>query len=372
MSPQQSTARPQSTEKGSPSPNGQTRGASANLPLPPEELQRLHYYLKLTREFDQRMVDMFRAGQLLGTFFSQVGQEACDVVPTFFANHDDDIVCPSHRDLGAAIGRDAPVYLMAANMLSRATAQDKGLSHPVFWGYTDRNFLVPSSVIGNQYCVGVGAAMAFKMRKQPNVALVFLGEGGSSNGALYEGMNFAGLHRLPVIFVIQNNWWAESVPIHLQAAVEDLSLRAVGFNMPGIRLNGNDVPNMIAPIREAVDRARNGDGPTLFQMDTYRWYGHSSIDPANYRDTAEEEFYKAQDPVANFEKWLLQNGVYTQEALDSRNKAIGQEITDGIVRASGDPEPDSRQYLDLVYCPEGPLPAPVQRRWEEWDGKSRR
>ncbi|MEO7995593.1 MAG: thiamine pyrophosphate-dependent dehydrogenase E1 component subunit alpha [bacterium] len=367
MSPQQSTARPnvapaqESNGKAAPSPG--------NLPIPADDLRQLYYYLKVCREFDQRMVDMFRAGQLLGTYFSAVGQEACDTVPIFFGREPDDLVSPSHRDLAGCFTRGATPYLLACNMFSRATAQDRGFSHPVFWGDTAHNFLVPSSVIANQYCVGVGAALAFKMRGMKNVAFVMLGEGGTSKGALYEGMNFAGIHKLPVIFIIQNNWWAESVPIHLQAAVEDTSLRAEGFGMPGIRLNGNDVPNMIGPCKEAVERARSGGGPTFFQFDTYRWYGHSSIDPANYRDEAELEYWKAQDPIPHYEQWLVRNGIYTDATLATETERIKTEISDAIVKAQGDPEPEARNYHNYVYCPDGQLPAAAQQKWAGWDGK---
>lgn len=364
MTPQQSTARTKAPANGQPAPE------DSQLPASPQELKDIHHYMKLTREFDQRMVEMFRAGQLLGTYFAQVGQEACDVVPGYFAGEEDDIFLPSHRDLAGAIVRGAPIYELACNVKSRATSQDKGNSHPVFWGYTKGNFLVCSSIIANQYCVSAGAALAFKMRGQRNVAIQTLGEGGSSKGPLYEAMNFAGIHRLPVIFIIQNNWWAESVPIHLQAAVEDLTLRAIGFNMPGIRLDGNDVPNMIGPVREAVERARNGEGPTLFQFDTYRWYGHSSIDPANYRDQAEVDYWKAKDPVATFEKWLIDHGIYTADEVAAKEAAIRAHIEDEVARAELDPHPEAQDYKQYVYCPDGPLPAPAQQRWEHWDGKS--
>ena len=336
---------------------------SDRLPLPPADLRRLYRALKTCREFDERLVKMFRAGEILGTYFPAVGQEACDAVPVFFANEEGDLVLPSHRDLAAAITRGVPLLSLARTILNRSTAQGKGMANPTWWGDTDRSYLAFSPAIGNQYCVGVGAALAFRMRGQKNVALVMLGEGGSSEGALYEGMNFAGLHRLPVIFIIQNNWWAESVPITLQSAVEDLSLRAYGFNMPGIRLNGNDVPGLIAPVRDAVARARNGDGPTLFQFDTYRWYGHSTADPANYRDEAEVEYWKNQDPISTFERWLAGNGVMSAEDLALEAMTIDAAISVAIEQAMSEPEVEDRAlYRQYVYCPDGPLPAPIQRR----------
>ena len=337
--------------------------APAALPLPPADLLVLHRHLKLCRLFDEKLVQLFFSGQLYGTYFPALGQEACDIVPVFFANAEDDSYWPSHRDLGAAIMRGIPLVDLARTILARATSQGRGMANPTWWGDTGRNYLAFSPAIGNQYCVGVGAALAYKMRKEPNVALVFLGEGGSSKGQLYEALNFAGLHRLPVIFVIQNNWWAESVPIHLQCAVEDLTLRAIGFNMPGVRLNGNDVPSLIGPCREAVARARAGEGPTLFQFDTYRWHGHSTADPANYRDEDELAYWKAQDPVATFEAWLVNSGVATRQGLAEITAGLEREIQVAVDTALPEPEPEATGYLGAVYCPDGPPPARIQRKY---------
>lgn len=321
----------------------------------------LYRAIALSREFDQRLVAMFRSGQIKGTYFPAVGQEACDAVPVFLANERDDIYLPSHRDLAAAITRGIPIRDLARTILSKSTSAGKGMANPTWWGDADRNYFVFSPCIANQYCVGVGAALAFKMRQQPNVALVFLGEGGSSKGPLYEAMNMAGIHRLPVIFIVQNNGWAESVPIHLQCAVEDLSLRAQGFNMPGMRLDGNDPPALIGPIREAVARARAGEGPSFFQFDTYRWYGHSTSDPADYRDPEELAFWRSRDPVLRYAAWITGQGVATLGDIAKINDEVAAHVLAEIAAVMDEPEPEGREYLDYIYCPEGDPPARAQR-----------
>lgn len=335
---------------------------AAGHDLPAAEHLRLYRAIRLSRAFDERLLTMFRAGQIKGTYFPAIGQEACDAVPVFFANQPGDLFLPSHRDLAAAITRGLDLRDLARTILNKANGSTRGIGNPTWWNDAARNYFVFSPCIGNQYCVGVGAALAFKMRREPNVALVFLGEGGSSKAALYEALNFAGIHRLPVLFVIQNNWWAESVPIHLQSAVEDLTLRALGFNLPGIRLDGNDPPSMIGPVREAVARARAGEGPTLFQFDTYRWYGHSTSDPADYRDASEVAYWKSQDPVLRYARWLTESGLTSAEEIQTLEGAIEQEVLDAIQAVWDDPESEGQEYKQFVYCPDGEPPAPAQRR----------
>ncbi|MCG3152704.1 MAG: 2-oxoisovalerate dehydrogenase subunit alpha [bacterium] len=334
----------------------------ADSGISPDAHRALYRAIRLCRAFDQRLVAMFRSGQIKGTYFPAVGQEACDAVPVFLANEPDDIYLPSHRDLAAAITRGLPIRDLARTILSKLTSTGKGIANPTWWSDASRNYFVFSPCIANQYCVGVGAALAFKMRQQPQVALVFLGEGGSSKGPLYEAMNFAGIHRLPVIFVVQNNWWAESVPIHLQCAVEDLTLRAIGFNMPGIRLDGNDPAALIAPFREAIDRARTGEGPSFFQLDTYRWYGHSTSDPADYRDPAELAYWKSQDPVVRYADWLIRQEVFTADAIAALDAELEAHVLGEIEAVMAEAEPEGREYLEYIYCPDGPPPAPSQRR----------
>lgn len=316
-----------------------------------EELKKIHYLLRLTREFDDRGRKLWRQGRMEGTFFSQIGQEATTVVPAFFTQKGD-FVAGQHRELGAVITRGCPIEKLACQLLSRANSQDKGKLHPNFWGWTEANFLAPCTLMAAQTGVCVGAALSFKMRNMHNIAINFSGEGGTSKGQWHEAVNFAAIHKLPVIFIVQNNWWAESVPIRLQAGNEDISKRAIGYGIEGFRLDGNDVPTLYDFFSEWIPKIRENIGPPIIvQLDTYRWYGHSEIDPADYRAKEEVERWKARDPLPNFEKFLINEGILTEEQIQKVREKCLEEVEKAYEFAFNSPEPDPEVCLEDVYAP---------------------
>ncbi len=316
-----------------------------------EDLRRIYYLLRLTREFDDRGRKLWRQGRMEGTFFSQIGQEATTVVPTFFTKKND-FVAGQHRELGAVITRGCPLEKLACQLLSRAHAQDKGKLHPNFWGWTEANYLAPCTLMAAQTGVCVGAALSFKMRNMHNIAINFSGEGGTSKGQWHEAVNFAGVHKLPVIFIVQNNWWAESVPIKLQAGNEDISKRAVGYGIQGFRMDGNDVAPLYDFFNEWIPKIREGIGPPIIvQLDTYRWYGHSEIDPADYRTKDEVEKWKAKDPIPNFEKYLVKERIMTEDEIKGVTEQCLDEVQKAYVYGLNAPEPAPEVCLEDVYAP---------------------
>ncbi len=325
--------------------------ASVDAKKRKEELKKIHYFLRLTREFDDRGRKLWRQGRMEGTFFSQIGQEATTVVPTFFTERGD-FIGPQHRELGAIITRGCPLELLASQLLSRKTSQDKGKCHPNFWGWTEGNFLAPCTLMAAQTGVAVGAALSFKMRNMHFIALTFSGEGGTSKGQWHEAVNFAAIHKLPVVFIIQNNWWAESVPLRLQAGNEDISKRAIGYGIEGFRMDGNDVPLLYDFFSEWIPKIRANIGPpVIVQLDTYRWYGHSEIDPADYRAKEEVEMWKQRDPLPNFESYLVKEGIMTEAEIEAvREKAL-EEVQKAYEFALNAPEPEPKTCLEDVYAP---------------------
>ena len=316
-----------------------------------DDLKRIYYLLKLTREFDDRGRKLWRQGRMEGTFFSQIGQEATTVVPTFFTELND-FVCGQHRELGAVIARGCPIEKLACQLLSRATSEDKGKLHPNFWGWRDGNYLAPCTLMAAQTGVAVGASLSFKMRNMHNIAINFSGEGGTSKGQWHEAVNFAAIHKLPVIFIVQNNWWAESVPIRLQAGNEDISQRAVGYGIQGFRMDGNDVPLLYDFFGEWIPKIKENIGPPIIvQLDTYRWYGHSEIDPADYRAKEEVERWKKKDPIPNFEKYLLDEGIMTQDDLKAVHEQVLKEVQEAYDFALREREPRPEVCLEDVYAP---------------------
>ena len=178
------------------------------------------------------------------------------------------------------------------------------------------------------------------------------GDGATSFGGTHEALNFAGVHRLPIVYVCQNNLWAESVPLRLQTALTDLSDRAKAYGFPGVSVDGNDVLAVYDVAVKAIERARNGEGPTFIECKTYRWYGHSEIDPAKYRSSQELESWKKRDPVAAFEKLLLAQGVLTQEMVKKTAEDITRDINEAVDFADQSPYPDGSELNDFVWAKE--------------------
>lgn len=313
-----------------------------------EQHLRLYHNLKKTRLFDERCRKLFKAGRLPGTYFSQVGQEAIGVGSCTFLRHED-WLAPAHRDLAAHISKGAPLKSLLAQVYARRPSPDRGKSHPCHWGYPKENSLIIASTVAAHAVVGTGIALALQLRKQDHVVLAYIGEGTSANGAFHEALNFAAIRKLPIVFTIENNLWAESVPTHLSAAIEHFADRGKGHGVPGLTIDGNDVLVVHDTFSEAIAKARRGDGPTLIEALTYRWYGHSEIDPANYRTTDEVDQWKARDPVPRYESYLTGQGIATATDLKAIEDEINAEIEAAIEFAEAAPQPAAEEALEDVY-----------------------
>ncbi|HUP21269.1 MAG TPA: thiamine pyrophosphate-dependent dehydrogenase E1 component subunit alpha, partial [Gemmatimonadota bacterium] len=243
---------------------------------PDERKLELYERLVKLRLFDARMRKLFRQGRFEGTFYSQIGQEACDAVLTYQMKQDD-FVGPSHRDLGASIGKGVPLEFLTAQIYNRVDSPDGGRYTACHYWHPDYGIMQPSTSIMMNWIAATGAAYGYRMLKKDNVAAAFGGDGATAHGDFHEGCNFAAVHRLPIVYVIQNNLWAESLPLHLTTPLENLSDRAKAYGFPGVTVDGNDVVAVWNATREALGRAQQGEGPTLIEMKTYRWFGHSDI-----------------------------------------------------------------------------------------------
>ena len=324
---------------------GEMKGASDEKKL------QLFRRLVLTREFDARMRRLFRQGRFEGTFYSQIGQEACDVVITFQMRKDD-FVGPSHRDLGASTGKGIPLRALAAQVYGRVDSPDKGRYtachywHPDFW------VMQPATSIAMNWVTATGAAFGYKMLKKGNVAAAFCGDGATAHGDFHEACNFAGVHALPIVYVVQNNLWAESLPVSLTTALTDLSHRADAYGFPGITIDGNDVVQVWNTTREALERARKGDGPTLIEMKTYRWFGHSDIDPADYRSEDEVQTWMDRDPIPRYAGYLREKGLLDDAGLAEIQERARKEVEEAIEIAEASARPGPEDYLSEVYAEE--------------------
>jgi len=322
--------------------------------LPEETLLELYTNLLKTRLLDERFRKLFRQGRFAGTYFSAVGQEATTVGPTY-GLRDDDIIAPSHREIGANVTKGVPLEMIAAQVYARGTSPDKGKSHPCHYGYRPKGVITPASTLAGQTIVGTGCAMAFRIQKKDNVVVAFFGEGSTSRGGWHEALNYAGIYKLPVLYICQNNLWAESVPATLQAGITDFADRAKAYGFPGVTIDGNDIVAVHKTAAEAIAKARAGEGPTLIECKTYRWYGHSEIDPADYRGHEELEDWKKRDPVPRAEKLLTDLGILSTEKREALVDQINQEIDAAIAAVDKAPYAQPEEAYNDVYSEQFPV-----------------
>jgi len=309
----------------------------------------LYTALLKCRMCDEKARILFRQSKFGGNFYSGVGQEATEVGAAFTLRKDD-WIAPSHRDWTSNIIKGAPLKSCFAQLFAKATSPDRGRSSPAHMGFPDLHVITPASSIAGQLAVGTGVAFGLKRLKKDTVVVAFFGDGATSIGGFHEALNFAGVHRLPIIYICQNNLWAESVPLRLQTALKDLSERAKAYGFPGYSVDGNDVLAVYEAATKAIARARAGEGPTLIECKTYRWYGHSEIDPAKYRIKEEVEAWKKRDPVLAFEKYLLDKKILNDSKKAQISVEINREIDDAVEFAEKSPYPDPSEITNFVWA----------------------
>jgi pyruvate dehydrogenase E1 component alpha subunit len=337
-------------------PAGKTAGKKPRkkTDIPEKDILGLYTNLLKTRLLDEKFRKLFRQGRFAGTYFSAVGQEATTVGPTY-GLRDEDIIAPSHREIGASVTKGVPLVEIVAQIYARTNSPDKGKTHPCHYSSRTKGVIVPASTLAGQTVVGTGCAMGFKIQKKDNVVIAFFGEGATSRGGWHEAVNYAGIHNLPIVYICQNNLWAESVPASMQAGIKDFSDRAKAYGFPGITIDGNDIFVVHKTAAEAIVRARKGKGPTLIECKTYRYYGHSEIDPADYRQSDELEFWKKQDPVHRAEKVMSDMGLLTNEKREALAEEISIEINEAVDICEKEQYASPEEAYSDVYSDQFPV-----------------
>nr|WP_249038974.1 pyruvate dehydrogenase (acetyl-transferring) E1 component subunit alpha [Deinococcus radiopugnans] len=330
-------------------PDGTVTGAG-ELPDPETRL-RLYHQMRRARHFDERGWVLYRQGRL-GVFPPFGGMEASQV-GTAAALSADDWLFPTYRDTGAALTLGLPI--------ARTLAYWRTSPHG--WAMPENLKVLPFYIpIATQYPHAVGAALAEKRKGTKNVAMAYIGDGGSSEGDFHEALNFAGALEAPCVFILQNNGWAISVPTRTQTKATNLSRRAEGYGIPGVRVDGNDVLATYHVTREAVERARRGEGPTLIETVTYRVKPHTvADDPSRYRTDADNEGWDAKDPVLRLRTHLLSEGIMTEESEAALLKEVADEFEAALQEADAYPDPEPAEILDHVFAE----PTPQLRRQRE-------
>ncbi|SHF59139.1 thiamine pyrophosphate-dependent dehydrogenase E1 component subunit alpha [Ornithinibacillus halophilus] len=320
------------------------------LGLSDEEVLDMYRTMLLARKLDERMWLLNRAGKIPFVISGQ-GQEATQIGAAFALDREKDYVAPYYRDMGVvlAFGMTSRELMLSAF----AKAEDPnsgGRQMPSHFGQKKNNIITGSSPVTTQVPHAVGFALAAKMEKKDFVSFVTLGEGSSNQGDFHEGLNFAGVHKLPVITLVENNKYAISVPYEKQIAAEKVSDRAIGYGMPGYTVDGTDPLEVYQVVKEARDRALAGEGPTLIEAISYRLTAHSSDDDDRvYRNREEVDEAKNKDGLYRFEAYLEECGVLTEDAKSNYIKEIDQIVNDATDYAENAPYAEPESALKYVY-----------------------
>ena len=303
-----------------------------------DELLRLHELMSLARTIDRRMQALYRQGRLRGGVYSQEGNEAVSV-GTAFALRDRDCLFPMHRGLGARLTRGDSLDVILAQLLGRGAGptagRDSGLHHDV----PGRRIFAMISHLATQVSVAVGAALALKQDGEEAVAVNYVGDGATALGDFHEGYNMAAVLKLPFVLVVENNLFAFSTPNSGEFACETLAARGPGYGTPAVTVDGTDVLEVIEAMREAVERARRGEGPTLIEARAMRLRGHSEADAHDYVPEEMLVEGRRKDPLARLERWLLETGQATREELDAAWERAARQVESSLEAALALPAP---------------------------------
>jgi TPP-dependent pyruvate/acetoin dehydrogenase alpha subunit len=330
---------------------GGGRGARRSADAPPAAVSEgdvtltraqrldLYYWMRLTRSLEERLVNLYRQTKVVGGLFRSLGQEA-DAVGSAYALEPGDVLSPLIRNLGSMLVKGATPVEILKQYMARGDSPTRGRELNIHFGDTKRGFIGQISPLGDMVPVMAGVTLSFRMRREPRVGLVYVGDGATSTGAFHEGINFAAVQRCPLVVVVENNGYAYSTPTRQQTLAAQFVDKAIGYGIAAEQADGNDVIATYAATRRAVDRARRGEGVTLVELMTYRRKGHAEHDNQSYVPAGEiERWERENDPITRHAAHLRAEGVSEKELrdIDARVEREIDEATD-MAERSGTPE----------------------------------
>jgi 2-oxoisovalerate dehydrogenase E1 component alpha subunit len=321
------------------------------LGLSDEQVIQMYETMLMARRIDERMWLLNRSGKIPFVISCQ-GQEAAQVGAAFALDREKDYAFPYYRDLGVVLAFGmTPKELMLSGFAKAEDPNSGGRQMPGHFGQKKNRIVTGSSPVTTQVPHAVGVALAGKMEKKDLVTFVTFGEGSSNQGDFHEGANFAGVHKLPVIFMCENNKYAISVPLEKQLACEKVSDRAIGYGMPGVTVDGNDPLEVYKAVKEAADRGRRGEGPSLIEAVSYRLTAHSSDDDdRTYRSPDEVAEAKTKDSIITFGAYLKEVGVMDDQLEKEINDRVMKEVNEATDYAENAPYADAEHALKYVYA----------------------
>ena len=316
------------------------------------------------RRFEETMLEQTLKGNAMGVTHSSDGQEAG---PTGVCAHltEKDWIGSTHRGHGHCIAKGLDTKKMMAEIMGKATGHCKGKGGSMHIADFSKGMLGANAVVGASIPLAVGAALTAKYRglEKESIGVAFFGDGATSQGILHESMNLATVWKLPVIFVCENNHYAEATPVEYAVSITDIADRASSYSMPGVVVDGMDVFAVYDAAGEAVKRARNGEGPSLLELKTYRYHGHFHADvPENYRTKNEETSWKDRDPIETFRNRVIKLNQFTDQELEAIRKEIDSEMIEAVEFGLNSPMPDLDElYKDVYVNYSNSLLAPQRR-----------
>jgi len=300
------------------------------------------------RKFEDRVKLLFLEGRMPGTIHQCQGQEAC-AVGVCAVLQPDDVVTSTHRPHGHALAKGVTVRSAMAELFARTTGCCKGKGGSLHLGDPAVGMIPAVAIVGGGIPIATGMALAFKMKKESRVAVCFMGDGAVNEGAFHEGVNMGAIWDLPVVYVIENNLYGASTPIHWVTRTKTLAERSSAYGIPGVTVDGNDVLAVYEAAKTAVQRARQGQGPTLLELMTYRITGHSRRDPALYQPDEEKRQAVANEPIGRFSRHLIEHGLVGADVLAGIDREVDEEIESAIEAALAAPEPAPEDALEDLF-----------------------
>src|SRR5262245_1485462 len=350
------------------SPSRSAGSVGAKEALTRDDRALLLRFMLLQRLSEERGLTLYKQGKVPGSFYDGRGQEAVCVGAAFVLGPRDR-TCILHRDLGAHFVRAVPPDRYRANYMGREGGVTGGRDGNMHFGDRELGSVGMVSMLPDMAQVACGMALAFKMRREPRVAMTFFGEGSTANGQWHEAMNFAGIHRLPVVFVLENNQFAYSTPNDLEFAVDPV-LRAKSYGFPGISVDGNDVEAVFEVARVACERARSGEGPTLIECQTMRMHGHGAHDDMSYVPDQLLEEWAKRDPIDRYEQALCAEHGFAQGEIDAIRDSVHSQVLECAEHALASPMPDPETATEGVYADRWEPLGDGEAPWSRWSAST--
>lgn len=312
----------------------------------------LKYYQQMVeiRSFEGKVMELLGRNVIQGGSHLYAGEEAV-AVGACAAIRRDDYITSTHRGHGHCLAKGGKLHLMLAELMGKTTGYNHGHGGSLHIADLGSGNLGANGIVGGGIPIATGAALSIKMRKTNQVVLCFFGDGAVNTGSFHEALNMGAVWKLPVVYICENNLYGMSGAVSRVCAVEDLAIRAVAYNIPQEIVDGMDVLVVKNAVAQAVGRARAGEGPTLIECKTYRYYGHSRSDPRVYRTKEEEEFWRKKDAIQYFRRRLLENRMVTEEELNEIDVFVAKEIAEAEKFALESPYPSVEELTEGVYAP---------------------